>query len=101
MSILKRIASKILWKELRQLQAVVKTQEEQVDYWKGLHTQLRLSQPERKVVFRIPRHVFDTFRKGLPKMLIGSNTTDLQAAALVAQQHVINLIEEQLVDERS
>lgn len=107
MSILKAIARKILSEELQSIQSVVVAQEKDIKalkdenrHWHSKYAELQLAKPPSRVSFRLSRSIFDDFRKNLPQMLIGSSTTDLQAAALVAQQRVVNLIEEQLVDER-
>lgn len=88
-NILKAIASKILKKELAAKDKVI-------DTLLDANTQLK-KEKNIKFGYRIPREEFDRIRKKLQPSVVTTSTTDLQAAALVGQQRVLDVIEEELV----
>ena len=87
--ILKAIARKILKKELE-------SKDEVIDTLFNANTQLK-KEKNIKFGYRIPREEFDRIKKKLQPSVVTTTTTDLQAAALVGQQRVLDVIEEELV----
>lgn len=91
MALLKRIASWILRKELQ-------TKDNTID---KLYTVIneKVDKPVVEVI-RLRRDVFSTLKRSLQQQVITNQTTDLQAAALVGQQRVLDLLEDGFVNER-
>lgn len=85
MKLLKRLCRYILREELKHKDEVIDR----------LYTTVQ----ERKevAVYRLNPEVFKSLKKSLQESVITSTTTDLQAAALVGQQRVLDVIEKGIV----
>lgn len=55
--------------------------------------------PQTKVVYRIPREVFNKIKSKLQPCVVIGSTTDIQVAALVGQQRALDIIEQEIVIE--
>lgn len=98
----KSIANKVLSKELNTLRATIKRQEEDVrsllSQYDRVQHDLIEAKKLRNVTIRLRRDVFDHFRHThLQRLVIGSGSTELQAAFLVGQQSVVEILERELV----
>lgn len=89
-NLLKKIAYKILKKEIEHKDSTIDKL-----YSKIAEKEHRKSIP----VIRLDRGEFNRVRKLAYPMVVNGQTTELQAAALVGQQHVFDLIERELVRE--
>lgn len=117
-SIIKKLASLVLNKELATLKSSIvaseveatrciksmeasrqyaTAMEERADKLEQEVHQLsqQLANPAR--VIRLSRNVYKEFCKGFPQSVITGQTTDLQAAALVGQHTVLDKLERELV----
>lgn len=89
---IKTIARWLLRKELAVLNSILSKQEKELS--------VKVTTPPPVVVGRIARSEFLRFKQQLPLAVVTGTTTDLQAASLVGQQYVLDLIERELVSER-
>lgn len=87
---LKIIARWLLKKELQLLHSVITEQE------KSLAQRVQAEQAPR-LTTRLASSEFLRFKAGLPQAVITGTSTDLQAAALVGQQMVLDRLERELV----
>lgn len=85
MKLLKYIAKKILSKELTTLAKAAMSEERVV------------VKEEVKVTTRLTLAEWTRIKNLLPRQVVTSQTTQLEAAALVGQQRVVELIEKELV----
>lgn len=63
-----------------------------------LHKALQ-EKAKQETLIRIPRSVYQDFKNSLPAMVVTSQTTDIQAAAMVGQHVILDLMEKKLVNE--
>jgi hypothetical protein len=89
----KTIARWLLKKELSSLYSVITKQEEEITNLKSLPAPVE----QVRLTNRLTSSEYYRFKASLPAAVITSTSTDLQAAALVGQQAVLDRMERELV----
>lgn len=94
---LKAIARWLLKKDLRKLYSTIVEQEKEVTALKMQRAEQVLTQGQVRQTNRLAAAEYQRFKAGLPQAVITGTSTELQAAALVGQQMVLNRMEQELV----